>query len=172
MHELDTTRWIRTLKVLEKCSSDPVQMTKMTAALIFRCRWVCHVHDQGRPRIRRRTTSLKGNEVAESTATAGITEPPVVHEAANERVSSDDGELTASCGSSDDSGDESSNDFATADNEGGVTAAPEDEEVDGKLGNDDGGEDNVPTICEEAEQEVEDSRGRGLDSPCEGAGEM
>ncbi|KAL5962715.1 Histone-lysine N-methyltransferase NSD3 [Taenia solium] len=172
VHELDASRWIRTLKVLEKCSSDPVQMTKMTAALIFRCRWVCHVHDQGRPRFRRRTTTLKRSEAAGTTATTEAAEPPVVHEAANERVGSDDGDFTASCDSSDDSGDESSGDIATADNEEGANDTPGDEEVDGQHGNDDGCEDNVRPICEEAGQEVEDSCKRGLDSPCERADEM
>ncbi|KAL5112058.1 Histone-lysine N-methyltransferase H3 lysine-36 specific [Taenia crassiceps] len=172
VHELDSSRWIRTLKVLEKCSSDPVHMTKMTAALIFRCRWVCHVHDQGRLRIRRRATPLKRNKVAGTTAAAETAEPPVVHEAANECVDIDAGEVVASFDSSDDSGDESSNDFVAADNEGFVNDAAEDEEADDKVGSDDGGEGNVRTICEEAEQEVEDNCKRGSDLPCEEANKM
>ncbi|EUB64586.1 Histone-lysine N-methyltransferase, H3 lysine-36 and H4 lysine-20 specific [Echinococcus granulosus] len=171
VHELDASRWLRTLKVLERCSSDPVQMTKMTAALIFRCRWVCHVHDQARPRLPGSTTTLKGSGVAETTATTETEESSVIHETANGRVGSDDGEVAAGYDSPDDSVDESPNDFATLDREEDVNGTPEDEDVDDKLGNDDDGEDNTSTIYEDAEQVVEGSSKRGSVSPCEAAGE-
>ncbi|VDM34105.1 unnamed protein product [Hydatigera taeniaeformis] len=159
VHELDVSRWLRTLKVLEKCSSDPVEMTRMTAALIIRCRWVCHVHSQARTRLRGPATPLKGNELAETT------ELP----AGNECVGSDDEEFIASCDSSDDSDDDIYNDFETADNEEGVTATLQDE-VNNVSGNDDG-EGNTRNISEEVEREMEDNTKRDFDSPYGGVDE-